>query len=207
MRKTRFTAVATILLGIFFATSIPSGASAALLNYNEAIDGEIGFFTHTFTLDMAGNNLISGSGFRNSTGFDNDSFFLNLANGLQIDDYSVSIQNVFQIGGVFHPQWALRELDTNTTLWNVDFDLATNSILNVFLAGSEPYDFSSYSVLFGGSTPIGMLVDSAGWNWQITIETSSIAPIPLPAAFPLFGTGLGILGFLGWRRRRKAQAV
>jgi hypothetical protein len=28
--------------------------------------------------------------------------------------------------------------------------------------------------------------------------------IPLPAAFPLFGTGLGLLGFLGWRRRRKA---
>jgi len=33
------------------------------------------------------------------------------------------------------------------------------------------------------------------------------AVIPLPAALPLFGTGLGILGFLGWRRRRKAQAV
>ena len=31
--------------------------------------------------------------------------------------------------------------------------------------------------------------------------------IPIPAAFPLFGTGLGILGFLGWRRRQKAQAV
>jgi len=34
-----------------------------------------------------------------------------------------------------------------------------------------------------------------------------VAPIPLPAALPLFGTGLGILGFLGWRRRRKAEAV
>jgi len=33
-----------------------------------------------------------------------------------------------------------------------------------------------------------------------------LTPVPLPAAFPLFGTGLGILGFLGWRRRRKVQA-
>jgi len=38
-------------------------------------------------------------------------------------------------------------------------------------------------------------------------EPLSSTVIPLPAAFPLFGTGLGILGFLGWRRRRKDQAV
>jgi uncharacterized protein (TIGR03118 family) len=30
---------------------------------------------------------------------------------------------------------------------------------------------------------------------------------PIPAALPLFATGLGALGLLGWRRRRKAQAV
>jgi hypothetical protein len=27
---------------------------------------------------------------------------------------------------------------------------------------------------------------------------------PLPAALPLFATGLGALGLLGWRRKRKA---
>ena len=30
---------------------------------------------------------------------------------------------------------------------------------------------------------------------------------PLPAALPLFATGLGALGLLGWRRKRKAAAV
>lgn len=30
-----------------------------------------------------------------------------------------------------------------------------------------------------------------------------ISAVPLPAALPLFGTGLGILGFAAWRRRRK----
>jgi hypothetical protein len=30
---------------------------------------------------------------------------------------------------------------------------------------------------------------------------------PLPAALPLFATGLGVLGLLGWRRKRKAQAA
>jgi len=31
----------------------------------------------------------------------------------------------------------------------------------------------------------------------------SLEPVPLPAALPLFGAGLGALGLLGWRRRRK----
>jgi hypothetical protein len=31
--------------------------------------------------------------------------------------------------------------------------------------------------------------------------------VPLPAAFPLFATGLGALGLLGWRRKKKAAAV
>ena len=30
---------------------------------------------------------------------------------------------------------------------------------------------------------------------------------PLPAALPLFATGLGALGLLGWRRKRKAQVA
>ena len=32
------------------------------------------------------------------------------------------------------------------------------------------------------------------------------AATPLPAALPLFATGLGGLGLLGWRRKRKAVA-
>jgi hypothetical protein len=42
---------------------------------------------------------------------------------------------------------------------------------------------------------------------ELSFEFQYTPAIPLPAAFPLFGTGLGILGFLGWRRRRQAQAV
>src|SRR5262249_11343595 len=30
---------------------------------------------------------------------------------------------------------------------------------------------------------------------------------PLPAALPLFATGLGVLGLLGWRRKKKASAA
>jgi hypothetical protein len=33
-----------------------------------------------------------------------------------------------------------------------------------------------------------------------------IAETPLPAALPLFASGSALLGFLGWRRKRKANA-
>jgi hypothetical protein len=32
-----------------------------------------------------------------------------------------------------------------------------------------------------------------------------VSSVPLPAALPLFATGLGALGLLGWRRKKKAQ--
>jgi hypothetical protein len=34
----------------------------------------------------------------------------------------------------------------------------------------------------------------------------TVSAVPLPAAFPLYGAGLAVLGFLGWRRRRKSAA-
>ena len=33
------------------------------------------------------------------------------------------------------------------------------------------------------------------------------APTPLPATWPLFATGIGAIGLLGWRRKRKAAAA
>lgn len=38
------------------------------------------------------------------------------------------------------------------------------------------------------------------------VFTDPPAATPLPAAFPLFATGLGAMGLLAWRRKRKAQA-
>ena len=51
------------------------------------------------------------------------------------------------------------------------------------------------------------------WTWgqgmpdqSFTINTS-VSVIPAPAALPLFATGLGALGLLGWRRKRRTQSV
>jgi hypothetical protein len=38
-------------------------------------------------------------------------------------------------------------------------------------------------------------------------DLSSVSPVPLPAALPLFASALGAMSFLGWRRKRKAAAL
>jgi hypothetical protein len=39
-----------------------------------------------------------------------------------------------------------------------------------------------------------------------TIDNTALSIVPLPAALPLFASGIGGLGLLGWRRKRKARA-
>ena len=38
-------------------------------------------------------------------------------------------------------------------------------------------------------------------------QAGGVTAVPLPAALPLFAGGLGIMGLMGWRRKRKAAAA
>jgi hypothetical protein len=56
---------------------------------------------------------------------------------------------------------------------------------------------------------VGQQIVCAGEGAAPHIVSGSLTPIPtvpLPATLPLFATGLGALGLLGWRRKRKAAA-
>lgn len=61
-------------------------------------------------------------------------------------------------------------------------------------------------------SPTDILVDVTGDNpaigGQLSLDvTFESVTTPLPAALPLFASGLGALGLLGWRRKRKATAL
>ena len=50
--------------------------------------------------------------------------------------------------------------------------------------------------------------ESANGNYGEALALYRETPaIPLPAALPLFASGLGVTGLLGWRRKRKARAL
>jgi hypothetical protein len=74
----------------------------------------------------------------------------------------------------------------------------------VILAMTRALPGEDFAGVYQESFPPGIPhVQSGGDFGNLAYVTAT----PLPAALPLFATGLGGLGLLGWRRKRKAQAV
>jgi hypothetical protein len=73
----------------------------------------------------------------------------------------------------------------------------TNVVVELFFDTT----FSAYAALTGNT--------SFGCCSLQTVGNFTVTPVatPLPAALPLFAGGLGALGVLGWRRKRKAAAA
>jgi hypothetical protein len=106
-------------------------------------------------------------------------------------------------------------------------------ILNAIAGNYEVYDNAGHTDFFslattGGSlqtvgfAATGTVVDIAylnnpqsaygAGNWDFAIDNVTFdqplsSATPLPAALPLFATGLGAMGLLGWRRKRKNAAL
>ena len=83
------------------------------------------------------------------------------------------------------------------------FLATTNSAFSTY-ALSTPINVSGTAVFSPGNCPttFGGCVEIDSVTGDATFTAT-----PLPAALPLFATGIGGLGLLGWRRRRKAQAI
>jgi len=67
-------------------------------------------------------------------------------------------------------------------------------------------------VSFGLTTPTVLELVDGTFSFPVpngtnTYDGISAGTVPLPAALPLFAGGLGALGLLGWRRKRRAAAA
>ena len=86
-----------------------------------------------------------------------------------------------------------------------DWVLGDGTDLTMFNGATE---FQGFSPL-GGT--VGLVTYFGPWGFSggssDTVLTLTPVATPLPAALPLFATGLGALGLLGSRRKRKAQAT
>jgi hypothetical protein len=99
---------------------------------------------------------------------------------------SVQFGTMVYIDGVYYAGTA-----TGTPYKVVTFDPNTAAVLTGQDSNSNVSGQDSNSNVFWGLAPDDTTTDAT----------------PLPAALPLFATGIGGLGLLDWRRKRRAQAV
>lgn len=187
--------------------ALAGGAQASLVNYVEANDGDLSdniFAPDVFALDTVGINSWSGTG--ESTGVqsngDIDRFEVNLATGLKIVAYSMSVGNF-----VHFPDSDLVSANgwIQITAQDRIARYATHKYGDLGLTVTNP-------VPLPWTDPLAVRVDYVMGNathytfdWQLTLTTAPInqAVVPLPAGLPLLGAGLAMLAGLRLRRRAK----
>ena len=146
-----------------------------------SVTGGLGPFNSVFDYDgvlQPGNEQILATYALNVTGPGFLADFENLVLGLLNDNAALLNEFAFDLF-----------LDSNPC----GFLSGGQSLCNDFLADLDP-------------TLLSVTVNSLGsFSADYTLN-KSIAPVPLPAALPLMASGLGLLGFMGWRRRQNRAA-
>jgi hypothetical protein len=98
------------------------------------------------------------------------------------------------------------------TTFTVPFNLSISYADTLTINGGTTFSFvdggSLWQVAVNGLTigpnPGGKMI--ANLTAQVTDPPAGVSQVPLPAALPLFISGLGAMGLLGWRRKRKNAA-
>jgi len=92
--------------------------------------------------------------------------------------------------------------------WSVDSFAGYSDVFITLKAGSNFVAFLIDTSLTAGAwtTAIDILSNKDGTahgisHLSIYYSPSSLSVVPLPAALPLYGAGIVVLGFLGWRKR------
>jgi hypothetical protein len=211
----------TLVLGCLTCGSGLAGAATV-------IDGPGGFipsFTGTqspdidilsASLNLSGTNLLFSATLNGTIGNAADTYVLGINRGLSTRNFSavglpgVTFDSVLTVTGV-------------GVLGGNDFVTATGISAPFQINGSNITAVIPLSILpiVGSFTS----ADQFLWNFwtrgslngvavagnaglaDFAPDSSDASVTPLPAALPLFASGGGLLGFLGWRRKRKQAAI
>jgi hypothetical protein len=184
-------ALFTILVALVSLWRVPANASTFVITGASAAPPFAPTqLTGTMEVDVVGGTITSADFFAPDLGTNEfTNIYFSSASGsnweLKVADTPLPLPPGFQIDLVFTPSF-----DATHTAGSSDLiGFTGGSIVSWIETGGPPTDCALSSCVLNGTTG--------------TIDPAT----PLPAALPLFATSLGALGLLGWRRKRKAQAV
>jgi hypothetical protein len=173
---------AVLVLSVNVATS----ASASIVSYGPdspiTVAGISGVGTLTFSPDATLIYAVTGTDFNNDFPNQNPS---TVASG---------VQAVFSLSSTPTLE-ANNESLTNPFTETVSPSNAFNYVAIHNAQGEIIFYFSTLQTSFTLSNSAGALSNARFFD--------GVAATPLPAALPLFATGVGAIGLLGWRRKRK----
>jgi hypothetical protein len=110
--------------------------------------------------------------------------------------------NVVTLPSSGMPKWNLNDVMVITGAASYSVGLGINGVM----LGMGPFDLYFATGMSDPGIPVYDLYYNDAPTQVGTLEVFATTT-PLPAALPLFATGLGAMGLLGWRRKRKVQAA
>jgi hypothetical protein len=200
-----------LLLG--FTILFPSiffSSHAAVINYDESVDGDIS--SKTFLLDSTGDNIFSGTvAFTSSAPYrDDENFDINLATGVEITGYSISFSNrtISGLSDIGYYNMFNNKYYSHIQSWTRWTYLGGANPIRTF---QPPYNKDTVGDFYGDYLSMQIAYDdqtafltgptyTSLVDWDIVITTTAPA-VPVPAAVWLFGSGL--LGLVGVARRKR----
>ena len=189
----KFSAAVAVALAL---VALPSSGQANLIQ-----NGDFAGCTGTTCSPWVFVPAAQGSGFEFL--LDNAVFF-----GTSAGDYDSLSQTITTTPGDSYTISFHLNVDEITVNQGFIVDFGTTQLLKLLNNGTN--GTQTFDVVASGSSTtldfLGYNVPANTFLTDVSVTQDEVAT-PLPAALPLFATGIGGLGLLGWRRKRKAQAV
>ena len=204
------TALRPLVIGVLVAGGLAIGfvpaANASLIGDSVLVETQFGGFVFSDVVTVgAGNELEGGDSSDHATDKSGPgSRFLLLGDFIDIGADRVTFS--------FEPTPGI--LSFSVQFSDLDWTDAPGRLVSVF-AESGSQGIASVDILFVDDSLFVIAAVVDGFNsgrefFTIVLNTTHdpvpVPPalIPLPAALPLYGTGLAVMGFIGWRRKRQA---
>lgn len=124
-----------------------------------------------------------------------------LSSKLAVGTDSFSVPDLFFTAGTYY--LVLQNAITNNgkwVLWDESDGASSASRISPNNGLENNLGSNSFQILGYAAAPSTVIA-------SVVLDTPTVGATPLPGALPLFATGLGALGLIGWRKRKKNRQV